>query len=49
MKILVARIPAEGSHYKGDDPGGIIGLENDPFIKEGGDVEYDLYAQHVFD
>jgi uncharacterized protein len=47
MKILVARIPEEGSHYKGDDPGSIMGLENDSFINEAGDVEYDLYAQHV--
>jgi len=47
MKILVARIPEEGSHYEGNDPGSIMGVERDPLIKEFGDVDYKLYAQRV--
>ena len=49
MKIWVARIPEEGSHYEGDEPGSIMELEKDPFIKNAGDVHYTLYAQHVSD
>jgi uncharacterized protein len=47
MKILVARIPEEGSYYKGDDPGSILQVESDRFIRKTGDVQYDLYAQRV--
>ncbi len=47
MKILVARIPEEGSHFEGDAPGAIMKLEDDPVIKAFGDVEYRLYAQRV--
>jgi uncharacterized protein len=47
MKILVARIPEEGSHYEGCDPGSIMEIENDPLIKAFGDVRYKLYAQQV--
>ncbi|MBN2685866.1 MAG: DUF177 domain-containing protein [Pontiellaceae bacterium] len=47
MKILVARIPEEGSHYEGSDPGSIIELERDPVIISFGDVFYVLYAQVV--
>ena len=47
MKILVARIPEEGSHYDGDDPGSIMELEGDSFIRDCRGVEYHLYAQHV--
>ena len=49
MKIWVARIPEEGSHYEGDEPASIMELEKDPFIKNAGDVHYTLYAQHVSD
>ncbi|MEE9369260.1 MAG: DUF177 domain-containing protein [Pontiella sp.] len=49
MKILVARIPEEGSHYTGDDPESIMQVENDTFIKDCGDVHYELYAQCVSD
>jgi len=49
MKILVARIPEEGSHYTGDDPGSILQVENDTFIHGCGDVHYALYAQCVSD
>ncbi len=49
MEVLVARIPEEGSQFVGSDPGSILGLENEPFIKEAGDVRFELYAQHVSD
>lgn len=49
MKIWIARIPDEGSHYEGDDSCEILGIENDPFIKIVGDVHYALHAQHVSD
>jgi uncharacterized protein len=47
MKIWVARIPEEGSHYAGEDPASVLELDEDPFIKPAGDVQYELYAQHV--
>ena len=47
MKILVARIPEEGSHYEGSDPGAIMEIDNDPLIREFGEVGYKLYAQRV--
>jgi len=47
MKIWVARIPDEGSHYEGDEPGEILELENDPFYSVEGDVHYVLEAQVV--
>ncbi len=47
MKFLVARIPEEGSHYEGSDPGSIMQVENDPLIKEFGDVDYTLHVQRV--
>ncbi|MDF7801520.1 DUF177 domain-containing protein [Pontiellaceae bacterium B1224] len=49
MKILVARIPEEGSNYEGDDPGSIIEVEQEQFIKNPKDVHYELYAQRVSD
>ncbi|VGO11631.1 hypothetical protein PDESU_00176 [Pontiella desulfatans] len=49
MKILVARIPEEGSNYEGDDPGDILQVEGEQFIKNPGDVHYELYAQRVSD
>lgn len=49
MKIMIARIPEEGSQYEGDDPGAILELEKEPFIKVAGDVHYALHAQHVSD
>ncbi|HEY5653039.1 MAG TPA: DUF177 domain-containing protein [Pontiella sp.] len=49
MKILVARIPEEGSNYDGDEPGSVLQVEGDPFIRNPGDVHYELYAQHVSD
>ena len=49
MKILVARIPEEGSNYKGNDPGSIIGVEQEQFIRNPKDVCYELYAQRVSD
>lgn len=47
MKILVARIPEEGSHYEGSDPASIMELHADPLIKAFGEVAYRLYAQRV--
>jgi uncharacterized protein len=47
MKILVARIPEEGSHYEGSDPGSIMDIGSDPLIRSVGDVGYRLYAQRV--
>ncbi len=47
MKILVARIPEEGSSFEGDDPGSVMQVEGDTFIRESGDVHYSLYVQHV--
>ena len=49
MRIMVARIPEEGSPYKGDDPGSIMELGDDPAVKGVGDVQYELYAQLVSD
>ena len=49
MKILVARIPEEGSHYEGDEPGSILELENDKFARNPGAVRHRLYAQRVSD
>ena len=49
MQIWIARIPEEGSHYEGEEPCSIMELENDPFIKNAGDVRYELYAQHISD
>jgi uncharacterized protein len=47
MIILVARIPEEGFSYEGSDPGAILDLADDPFIRVEGDVQYALYAQRV--
>jgi uncharacterized protein len=47
MKILVARIPEEGSHYEGEEPGSILQVQEDQFIREPSEVQYQLYAQHV--
>jgi uncharacterized protein len=49
MKILVARIPEEGSHYNGDEPASIMQVEGEPFIRNPDDVHYTLYAQRVSD
>jgi len=47
MKIMVARIPEEGSSYNGSDPGAVMDLGDDPFVKVEGEVQYALYAQCV--
>ncbi|RKX37502.1 MAG: hypothetical protein DRP64_17075 [Verrucomicrobia bacterium] len=47
MKIMVARIPEEGSSYDGSDPGAVMGLAGDPFVKVEGDVQYTLQAQCI--
>ena len=47
MKIMVARIPEEGSSYNGSDPAAVMDLADDPFVKVEGDVQYALHAQCV--
>ena len=47
MKIMVARIPEEGSRLEGADPGSVMELGGDPFIQTVGDVRYDLHVQQV--
>lgn len=47
MIILVARIPEEGSHYEGSDPGSILQCEESRFVRNVGEVAYRLYAQVV--
>ena len=47
MKIMVARIPEEGSSYNGGDPGAIMELSDDPYVRVEGDVRYALHAQCV--
>lgn len=49
MKILLARIPEEGAHYEGDEPGSIMQVEDERFVKNPDDVHYALYAQQVSD
>jgi len=47
MKIMVARIPEEGSQLEGVDPGAIMEMDGNPSIKAIGDVRYELYVQQV--
>jgi len=47
MKIMVARIPEEGSSFDGSDPGVVMELAGDPFVKVEGNVRYALHAQCV--
>jgi len=47
MKILVARIPEDGSSYEGDEDGSALELADGQFVKAAKDVHYELYAQHV--
>jgi uncharacterized protein len=49
MKILVARIPEEGWNLEGDEPGSIIGAEDEQFIRNPEDVHYSFYVQRVSD
>lgn len=47
MKIMVARIPEEGTTLDGNDPGVLMDIDGDPFVRVEGDVRYSLYAQRV--
>jgi uncharacterized protein len=47
MKIWVARIPEEGSDLEGDEPGAILELDGERFVKVVDDVQYALHVQHV--
>lgn len=49
MKILVARIPEEGSEYTGQEPGSVMNVDGDQFIRNPQAMEYSLYAQRVSD
>ena len=49
MKIMVARIPDEGSQCEGADPNSIMELDGDPFVEVAGDVRYELHTQCVSD
>ncbi|MDH3981888.1 MAG: DUF177 domain-containing protein [Kiritimatiellaceae bacterium] len=49
MKILVARIPVEGSNYEGEEPGSIMQADEEQFLRNPNDVHYELYAQRVSD
>lgn len=49
MKILVARIPEEGSNYEGVESGEIMQVEGEQFVRNPQDVHYSLYAQRVSD
>ncbi len=49
MKILVARIPEEGFHYEGEEPGSILSLDDEKFVRNPSAVRYKLYAQRVSD
>lgn len=47
MIIDVANIPLEGVYLKGDEPAGILGLDDEQFFKEEAPVHFDLYVQSV--
>ena len=47
MKIMAARIPEEGLSLNGSDPGAVMELSGDPFIRVESDVQYALYVQCV--
>ena len=47
MVIAIPRVSPDGSHYKGEEPGGILGLENDSFVRPGGPIRYELFAHLV--
>ena len=47
MKIMIKRIPEEGSQYEGDEPASVLELEKDSFCQAVGDLHYDLYAQYI--
>jgi uncharacterized protein len=47
MKILIKRIPPEGSTHSGTEPDSILELADDPFVQPNGDIVYQLFAQVV--
>jgi uncharacterized protein len=47
MKILVARIPEEGSRYEDEESSSILQMEADRFASVKSAVRYSLYAQHL--
>ncbi len=49
MKILVARIPEEGSDFEGDEPAAVLQADEEQFIRNPEDVHYRLNAQRVSD
>ena len=47
MKILVERIPDGGMDLDGEEPGEILELEGDPFVRRPGDIAYALHAERA--
>ena len=47
MKVLVARIPTEGSRLTGTQSRDILQLEEHRFIERGEDIHYDFFVQRV--
>ena len=47
MKILVARVLADGSILEGDEPASILEWETERFVRVRGDVSYRFSVEHV--
>ena len=47
MKILVARILADGSILEGDEPASILEWETERFVRVRGDISYRFSVEHV--
>jgi len=49
MIIYTTRLRQEGDSFVGEEPAGMMELDNDRFLRENGPVRYDLFAQIVSD
>lgn len=47
LVINIAKIPADGAPFKGNEESSILDLAEDPFVSERGPVHYQLFAQYV--
>ena len=47
VKILVARVPEEGSILNGDWPASILAWESERFVKVSADISYRFSVEHV--
>lgn len=47
MIIELEKIPEQGLRYTGQEPGEILGLDEDPVFSSAGPIRYQLYAQIV--